>query len=91
MRSVLESNQISAFIHHWFALIFGYKQKGEEAFYSLNCFQASNNHIDLKSGKGSLQFEAFTELQSQFGTIPTHLFSEPHPQRVYRDVSEGIE
>jgi len=38
MRKALEHDFVSANIHHWIDLIFGYKQKGEEAEINLNTF-----------------------------------------------------
>lgn len=37
MRDALESEHVSANLHHWIDLIFGYKQRGEEAEKADNC------------------------------------------------------
>lgn len=37
LRDALESPYVSKNIHHWIDLIFGYKQRGEEAIKANNC------------------------------------------------------
>lgn len=37
LKKALESDIVSSNLHHWIDLIFGYKQKGEEALKAHNC------------------------------------------------------
>ena len=48
-RLALESDEVSANLHHWIDLVFGYKQRGEEAEKAMNVFNymTYENTIDL--------------------------------------------
>lgn len=37
LQSALECDYVSAHLHHWIDLIFGYKQQGDEALKANNC------------------------------------------------------
>jgi len=39
-RKALESNFVSAQLHYWIDLVFGFKQQGDEALYSYNLFNS---------------------------------------------------
>ncbi len=43
-REALECDHVSARIHHWIDLIFGYKQRGEEAIEANNC-ESHDSHM----------------------------------------------
>ena len=77
MRRALESDHVSANLHHWIDLIFGFKARGEEAFYANNVF---NPTVYEGGSKG----EASAMLANQFGQAPKQLFTEPHPVRLTR-------
>jgi len=83
LRKALESEYVSKNLHHWIDLIFGYKQRGEEAelndnvFYPL-CYEGSVNLDEISD----LNERYGLEVQiSEFGQIPKMIFSKPHPQR----------
>lgn len=42
LREALESPHVSKNIHHWIDLIFGYKQRGDEAIKANNCKRISS-------------------------------------------------
>ncbi|XP_063849443.1 protein FAN-like isoform X3 [Scylla paramamosain] len=83
LRDALESEVVSASLHHWIDLVFGYKQRGEEAekadnvFYHL-CYEGS---VDL-GAVTDLNDRLALEVQiTEFGQVPKQLFSRPHPAR----------
>lgn len=77
---------MSANINHWIDLIFGYKQRGEEAFKADNlfyhlCYEGSVNLSEVSdmAAKHALEVQIL-----EFGQIPKQLFTTPHPQKLVR-------
>ncbi|KAJ5075084.1 beige/beach-related [Anaeramoeba ignava] len=82
-RQALESEYVSAHLHEWIDLIFGYKQRGAEAQKAMNVFYPLiyGNSADFsKLDKQQIQI---TEMQIKaLGQIPKKLFKKPHPKRL---------
>ncbi|XP_001651497.2 protein FAN isoform X1 [Aedes aegypti] len=84
LREALESDYVSSRLHHWIDLIFGYKQRGEEAlkadnlFYHL-CYEGS---VDLDQIKDLAARHALEVQISEFGQIPKQLFRTPHVSKL---------
>ncbi|CAG9854526.1 unnamed protein product [Phyllotreta striolata] len=83
LRDALESDIVSESLPKWIDLIFGYKQRGEEAvkannlFYHL-CYEGA---IDLEAITDRNQRHALEVQIMEFGQIPKQVFRVPHPQR----------
>jgi hypothetical protein len=82
-RQALESEYVSGNIHLWIDLIFGYKQKGEDAVRANNLFHPLTYEGSCDLEKLDPKEKAATEIQiKEFGQCPKQLFTLPHPKKV---------
>ena len=82
-RQALESELVSAQLHEWVDLVFGYKQRGPAAEEALNVFYylTYEGAVDLDAISDPRE-RAATEAQiTHFGNTPSQLFTRPHPPR----------
>lgn len=82
--SFLESDHVSAHLHEWIDLIFGFKQRGEEAEEANNVFHylTYEGSVDLDAMEDPHQKVATEATIANFGQTPSQLLSEPHPPRL---------
>ena len=82
-RSALESDYVSAHLHHWVDLIFGYQQQGKEAVQAQNVFHYLTyaGNVDIDKIADPMQRAATIETIRSFGQTPTQLFTTPHPPK----------
>ena len=82
-RAALESDYVSAHLHEWIDLIFGFKQQGEEAVKAMNVFHhlTYEGAVDLEAMEDPMQRLATISTIQNFGQTPTQLFKRPHPPR----------
>lgn len=82
-RAALESDYVSAHLHEWIDLIFGYKQRGQASIDAHNVFfhLTYEGAVDIESITDPLMKEATISQIDNFGQTPSQLFFEPHPSR----------
>ncbi|XP_034730693.1 neurobeachin-like protein 2 isoform X1 [Etheostoma cragini] len=83
-RKALECEHVSSHLHEWIDLIFGYKQRGEEAVKALNVFYycTYEGAVDLDAIANETERKALEGIISNFGQTPCQLLKEPHPPRM---------
>ncbi|XP_040213180.1 neurobeachin-like protein 1 isoform X2 [Rana temporaria] len=83
-RKALESEYVSAHLHEWIDLIFGYKQRGPAAVEALNVFYycSYEGAVDLDAIADEKERKAIEGMINNFGQTPCQLLKEPHPPRL---------
>lgn len=82
-REALESDFVSANLHHWIDLTFGHKQLGSAAVEAVNVYHALSYHgaIDLDTVKDPVERLATIGIIHNFGQTPRQVFNKPHVSR----------
>ncbi|XP_058104707.1 BEACH domain-containing protein C2 [Magnolia sinica] len=82
-RKALESEHVSAHLHEWIDLIFGYKQQGKEAISANNVFfyMTYEEKIDIDKISDPVQICAIQDQIASLGQTPSQLLTVPHMKR----------
>ncbi|GAY42030.1 hypothetical protein CUMW_063800 [Citrus unshiu] len=83
-RMALESDYVSAHLHEWVDLIFGYKQRGKEAISANNVFFyiTYEGTVDIDKISDPVQQRAAQDQIAYFGQTPSQLLTVPHMKKM---------
>ncbi|KAF8091664.1 hypothetical protein N665_0439s0028 [Sinapis alba] len=83
-RMALESDHVSAHLHEWIDLIFGYKQRGKDAIMSNNVFfyTTYEGTVDIDKIKDPVQKRVTQDKIAYLGQTPSQLLTVPHIKRM---------
>ncbi|KAG8083111.1 hypothetical protein GUJ93_ZPchr0014g47635 [Zizania palustris] len=82
-QKALESEHVSAHLHEWIDLIFGFKQRGEQAVMANNVFFyiTYEGTVDIDKITDPVQQQAMQDQIAYFGQTPSQLLTIPHMKR----------
>ena len=79
----MESDYVSAHLHDWINLIFGFKQQGPEAVEAVNVFHhlTYEGAVDINAIEDPVEKNSTIAIINNFGQTPKQLFKKPHDVR----------
>ena len=81
-RQALESAYVSSNLHYWIDLVFGYKQRGDEARKAVNVFHPMTYFgVDIIGEDDPVKRNALETMIKTYGQTPRQLFTSSHPPK----------
>ena len=88
-RQALESAYVSANLHSWIDLVFGYKQRGDEAKKAVNVFHPMTYFgTDIDAEEDPVKRNALETMIKTYGQTPRQLFTAPHPPKLKSRIAD---
>lgn len=80
-RQALESDVVRRKLNHWIDLIYGYKQRGQEAVKEVNVYYpTSYEDFPITAYTDSVERNAYETMIRTYGQAPKQIFKSPHPK-----------
>ncbi|KAJ1474636.1 BEACH domain-containing protein, partial [Baffinella frigidus] len=91
-RAALESPHVTAHLHEWVDLVFGFRQRGPPAVAATNVFYylTYDGVVDTRGITDPVQREALEAQMQHFGQCPHQLFTKAHPVRKARPSKSAL-
>jgi hypothetical protein len=83
-RKALESPHVTAHLHEWIDLIWGFRQRGEAAVSAQNTFDPAMYDSIWDGNQDDRGRSVCESMLENGGHIPPQLFVEPHPQKILK-------
>eukprot|EP00117_Sycon_ciliatum_P027901 scpid3277/ scgid22558/ WD repeat and FYVE domain-containing protein 3; Beach domain, WD repeat and FYVE domain-containing protein 1 len=91
-REALESRHVTAHLHEWIDLVFGYKQTGQASQEANNVYHHLfyEGAVNIEEIEDRVERQATVTFINNFGQMPKQLFKKPHPQKKVKSRAPAV-